>query len=60
MSNGSAKTPRLTYRISPPDRRGILWHDKGWLFVVRTDGEGDPEAFLKTYLATIIAAERKP
>jgi hypothetical protein len=57
---GSADGPRIIYRLRPPDRNGILWWDKGWLFVVRTVGEGDASAFLKKYLATLSGQEAAP
>jgi hypothetical protein len=58
--SGSADGPRITYDMGPPQRRGILWWDKDWLFVVRTGGEERPAEFLKKYLAALNApaAER--
>jgi Protein kinase domain len=58
--SGSAEAPRMSYRMGLPDRRGILWWDKGWLFVARIEGAGDPEAFLKQYLAAITARPGRP
>jgi hypothetical protein len=50
---GTAEGPRISYTVGPPKRRGILWWDRGWLFVVRTEGERNPEEFLKDYLVAL-------
>jgi hypothetical protein len=57
---GSAESPRVSSWLGPGDLRGVLWYHKGWLFVARTDGVGDPEAFLKRYLPSISAHGKEP
>ncbi len=32
---------------------GVLWWSEGWLFLVRTTGQTDPEDFLRSYLEVI-------
>jgi serine/threonine protein kinase len=53
MMNGRADGPRLVYRTQSPDRRGVFWWDRDWLFLARTDSQADPEAFLKRYLEVL-------
>jgi hypothetical protein len=58
--SGSGESPRIIYRLGPPSRNGILWWDKGWLFVVRTTGGGDAAEFFKRYLAALSGQEAEP
>jgi serine/threonine protein kinase len=56
---GSAKSTRITFSMGPPNQHGVLWWGKGWLFVVRSFGQADPEQFLKTYLAVLSSHTRR-
>jgi hypothetical protein len=53
MMNGRPDGPRLVYRTQKPDRRGVFWWDRDWLFLARTESQADPEAFLKRYLEVL-------
>lgn len=45
------ETPNNTrFSFSQGQEHGILWWSKGWLFLVRTTSQADPEAFLRSYL----------
>ncbi len=37
---------------------GVLWWSEGWLFLVRTTGQTDPENFLRSYLEAIAEPSR--
>jgi hypothetical protein len=50
VTHGTSQDPLLWYRMSPPDEIGVLWWDKGWLFVARSTSGDDPEPFLRQYL----------
>ena len=39
---------------------GVLWWSQGWLFLVRTTGTTDAEAFLKSYLTAIADHDHVP
>jgi hypothetical protein len=39
---------------------GVLWWSQDWLFLVRTTGQGDPEAFLRSYLEAIAEPAHAP
>jgi hypothetical protein len=56
--SGSKKSSHLTYLLPQPEERGVLWWNRGWLFVVRSLGGPDPEQFLKVY-AAVIGSEKK-
>ena len=43
--------------MSPPDQKGVLWWDQGWLFVARSTTGDDPEPFLRRYLRTLSGEE---
>ena len=45
--------------VRPPDQKGVLWWDQGWLFVARSTTGDDPEPFLRRYLATSSGEETK-
>ena len=45
--HGTAQDRLLWYQMSPPDQKGVLWWNKGWLFVARSTTGEDPEPFLR-------------
>lgn len=48
--HGRSQDQLLWYHMSPPDQKGALWWNQGWLFVARSTTGGDPEPFLRQYL----------
>ncbi|HEY7311735.1 MAG TPA: serine/threonine-protein kinase [Gemmataceae bacterium] len=50
---GDANSYRLTYSLGPPNEKGMLWWNQGWLFIAFTRDTVDVEAFLRTYLDMI-------
>ncbi len=57
VTNGTPQEQLLWYRMSPPDEKGILWWDKGWLFVARSTTGDDPEPFLRQCLTASSGGE---
>ncbi len=53
VTHGTPQEPLLWYRMSPPDEKGVLWWDKGWLFVARSTSGDDPEPFLREYVTAL-------
>jgi hypothetical protein len=54
---GSAESPRILYRLGVSDKNGLLWWDREWLFVVRTEGGGDAAEWFKKYLLALSSPE---
>jgi hypothetical protein len=52
-----ASSRRYSYAFSPPMERGMLWGDKGWLFLARSGDVENVEEFLEAYLKAIAASE---
>ncbi len=50
---GTADSYRLIFSLGPPDEKGVLWWNQGWLFVAFTRDAVDVEALLQTYLDMI-------
>ena len=54
---GSVEGTYLSFEFNPsggdPERYGIFWSDRGWLFLVRSSNAGEPGTFLKDYLAVV-------
>jgi serine/threonine protein kinase len=57
LFDGSALSPRLTYHLGDrakgvvkPRPRGVLWWNRGWLFLLQTEEAVDPEPLLLNYL----------
>ena len=50
IMHGTAQDQLLWYQMSPPDQKGVLWWNQGWLFVARTTSGEDPEPFLREFL----------
>jgi len=50
---------RMDFSFSPPDRYGLMWWCKGWLFVFIVDqkGVGDMDGFRRDYTALIQPSE---
>jgi serine/threonine protein kinase len=56
---GTPKESRLTYHVeaekgknaTEPGQRGVLWWNRGWLFLMQTEGAVDPEPLLLQYLS---------
>jgi hypothetical protein len=53
VTHGTPQEQLLWYRMSPPDEKGVLWWDKGWLFVARSTSGDDPEPFLREYVTAL-------
>jgi hypothetical protein len=58
--DGTADSPRLRFSIGPPDEKGVLWWNQGWLFIAITRDAVDIEPFLLTYLDLISREPMKP
>ena len=57
VTHGTPQDPLLWYSMSPPDEKGILWWDKGWLFVARSTTGDDPEPFLREFVTSLNGRE---
>ncbi len=57
VTHGTPQDPLLWYSMSPPDEKGVLWWDKGWLFVARSTGGDDPEPFLREFVTALSGGE---
>jgi serine/threonine protein kinase len=57
---GTADSHRLRFSIGPPDEKGVLWWNQGWLFIAITRDAVDVEPFLLTYLDLISREPMKP
>jgi serine/threonine protein kinase len=55
--HGTAQDKLIWYHMSPPDQKGVLWWDQGWLFVARSTNGGDPEPFLRQFLTASSTGE---
>jgi hypothetical protein len=56
--HGTPQERLLWYHMSPPDQKGVLWWNKGWLFVARSTTGADPEPFLRQYLIASSAGKQ--
>jgi hypothetical protein len=59
IMQGTADSDRLVFSISPPDERGVLWWNQGWLFIAFSRDAVDVEALLRTYLDRISREPKK-
>jgi hypothetical protein len=57
VTHGTSQDPLLWYNMSPSDEKGVLWWDKGWLFVARSTSGDDPEPFLREFVTTLSGGE---
>ncbi len=57
MTHGTSQDAILWYTMSPPDEKGVLWWDKGWLFVARSTTDDDPEPFLREFVTALSGDE---
>ena len=49
-TNGTSQDQRITYELSPPEQKGVLWWAKGWLFLSRSTSGADADKFLREFL----------
>jgi serine/threonine protein kinase len=59
MVQGTADSYRVIFSLGPPDEKGVLWWNQGWLFVAFTRDALDVEALLRTYLDRISHEPKK-
>ena len=57
VTHGTSQDALLWYSMSPPDEKGVLWWDKGWLFVARSTTGVDPDPFLRAFVTALSAGE---
>jgi hypothetical protein len=50
---GNRDSDRVIFSLGPPDEKGVLWWNQGWLFVAFTRDAVDVEALLRSYLEMI-------